>query len=302
MNTDTLSNPYVTEPRSRVKTMLRLLVLAPMVCGAWAFAQPQPGLVAGEEIIGVGLVLSSQGAGLTVIDVVPGSPAGASKLFHENDRILAVGQGEEPAQLVGEKSLTEAVGLMRGKIGSSVRITVRPDGGDEHDAYEVLLKRERLNLARAVAPDGEAPPAGADAPAAALEFAFERLPGGEADKLSNYRGKIVVLGLWATWSAPCEGAITELQGMAGKYKDLTDKVVFITMSMDGGKEKPSAWLKEKGWARTINGRAARESLAALKVNSAPAIYVIGSDGRVLVENPRMTPEMLEDMIKPLVKN
>jgi thiol-disulfide isomerase/thioredoxin len=287
--------------------MLRLLAMAPILFGAFAFAQPppqpQPESVVIEEIVGVGLALYSDNGAIVVNEVIPNSPAVASKLFHESDRILAVGQGEEPAQSLDGKSVGEAVGMMRGKKGSSVRITVLPKGGDEHDIYEVLLKRERLNTAWKLAGGGqESPPDAAAPPAAALELGFERLPGGEADKLSNYRGRIVVLEFWGTWSDPCQAAVAEIQGVAGKFKEFADKVAFITVSMDGGKEKPIARLKEKGWLQTMNGWAARDALTAFQIHAAPSIYVIGPDGRILAENPRMTPETLEDMIKPLLKN
>jgi thiol-disulfide isomerase/thioredoxin len=48
-------------------------------------------------------------------------------------------------------------------------------------------------------------------------------------KLSDFKGKIVILDFWATWCPPCRAAIPDLIDIQKKYKN---KVVVIGISLD----------------------------------------------------------------------
>ena len=58
---------------------------------------------------------------------------------------------------------------------------------------------------------------------------------GQRVRLSDYRGKVVVLNFWATWCAPCAAEIPMLV-QAEKYYN-SKGVVFIAASVDDGKSK-----------------------------------------------------------------
>src|SRR5580704_18781688 len=53
---------------------------------------------------------------------------------------------------------------------------------------------------------------------------------GERVRLSDYRGKVVVLNFWATWCAPCRDEIPMLVEMEKEYR--SRGVVFIGASLD----------------------------------------------------------------------
>ncbi|MDR0641376.1 MAG: TlpA family protein disulfide reductase [Treponema sp.] len=72
-----------------------------------------------------------------------------------------------------------------------------------------------------------APPAGADELAAgrkAPDFTFTA-PGGRTVKLSDYRGKPLVLHFWATWCGPCIRELPLIAALAAKSQDLTSLAV-----------------------------------------------------------------------------
>ncbi len=87
---------------------------------------------------------------------------------------------------------------------------------------------------------------------AALAVAAEpkRLPdlvftdaAGNARALSHWRGRTVLLNLWATWCVPCRKempALDELQGKLGSESFEVVAVNIDTRNLD----KPKAWLKE----------------------------------------------------------
>ena len=76
-------------------------------------------------------------------------------------------------------------------------------------------------------------------PAAALQDTLVDLQGNSATiekVLSNYKGKIVVLDLWATWCGDCIKNIPSLKTLHDKNPD----VAFVYLSMDRTSE---AWKK-----------------------------------------------------------
>jgi thiol-disulfide isomerase/thioredoxin len=60
---------------------------------------------------------------------------------------------------------------------------------------------------------------------------------GQQVRLSDYRGKVVVLNFWATWCAPCAAEIPMLVQAEKYYKP--KGVVFIAASVDARKSKKS---------------------------------------------------------------
>ena len=52
---------------------------------------------------------------------------------------------------------------------------------------------------------------------------------GKTIKLSDYKGKIVIIDFWATWCPPCRRGIPDLVSIQNEYKN---KVVVIGISLD----------------------------------------------------------------------
>jgi carboxyl-terminal processing protease len=78
---------------------------------------------------GIGALLGEDNGFIKVFDIITGSPAWIQGILKVEDVILKVGQGDdEPVDIVG-MSVADAARLVRGRKGSTVRLTVRkPDG------------------------------------------------------------------------------------------------------------------------------------------------------------------------------
>ncbi len=77
--------------------------------------------------------------------------------------------------------------------------------------------------------DAYAPPPGTPAAVVfpdAPDFAFETLDGA-AHRLSDFRGRTVLINVWATWCAPCVVEMPELVQLAAR-----ENLVFIALSVD----------------------------------------------------------------------
>jgi len=78
---------------------------------------------------GIGASLQLVDDYVTVLSILPGGPAAASDQLSANDRIIAVGQGREGAlaDVIGWR-LDDVVQLIRGPVGSIVRLQILPAG------------------------------------------------------------------------------------------------------------------------------------------------------------------------------
>jgi len=92
---------------------------------------------------GIGAQLTQDDNGVKIASIQPGGAAWKSGLLVVNDVIVKIAQGaEEPVDVTGYET-TEAVKLIRGDLGTEVRLTVRkPDGNTK----VVSLIREKIVL------------------------------------------------------------------------------------------------------------------------------------------------------------
>ncbi len=88
---------------------------------------------------------------------------------------------------------------------------------------------------------GSGPATLAGAPA--VSYPIKRLDGA-TDALDRYRGKVVVLNLWATWCAPCRDETPALERL---YEENRSRGL-VVLGVDQGEsaEKASAFAKEFG--------------------------------------------------------
>jgi thiol-disulfide isomerase/thioredoxin len=104
---------------------------------------------------------------------------------------------------------------------------------------------------------------------------------GTVTPIESFRGKTVLIDLWATWCAPCVAALPALAKLAeeGKEKGL----VLIAVDRDEDPNKAAAYLKEKGLALTNfhDGDGQIESM--LGPSPLPRDLIIDRVGRVVVD-------------------
>jgi thiol-disulfide isomerase/thioredoxin len=72
--------------------------------------------------------------------------------------------------------------------------------------------------------------------------------GGAPRKLADFRGRTVLLNLWATWCVPCRKEMPALDALQAKLGDDTFQVVAVNIDTRNP-DKPKAWLDEVGVKR-----------------------------------------------------
>lgn len=93
---------------------------------------------------GIGAVLQSEDSFTKVVSLIAGGPAEMDGRLKPADRILGVGQDDDPLQDVVGWRLDEVVQLIRGPKGSQVRLEVQ--SGDDGPHREIVLIRDRVQL------------------------------------------------------------------------------------------------------------------------------------------------------------
>lgn len=73
----------------------------------------------------------------------------------------------------------------------------------------------------------------------AIDFAYESSEG-ETIALSDFKGKVVYLDVWATWCGPCLAEFPSSKVLKAEYED-RDDIVFMYVSIDDLKDKEK-WL------------------------------------------------------------
>lgn len=126
---------------------------------------------------------------------------------------------------------------------------------------------------------------------------------GNMVSLSDFKGKVVVIDVWATWCAPCIEQVPfliKLEKELHKEKDL----IFLSISVDKNKDKQK-WLnmikdKNMGGVHIITdgfGKVTND----YKIEGIPRFMIINKDGTIYNSNaPRPSDPAMKDMLIKLL--
>ncbi len=110
----------------------------------------------------------------------------------------------------------------------------------------------------------------------AIDFALKSLDG-ESVRLSELRGKIVILDFWATWCGPCRSELPTVNKLAERFKD--KDVVFLGIN-DEGAGTVKSFNKKYNYTLTTLEDKEDKVYRAYRANAIPSVFVIGKDGTV----------------------
>ncbi len=149
-------------------------------------------------------------------------------------------------------------------VASEPQLSVRPapDGPAIIAPYSQILET-----------DGAVPQIGRVAP----DFKFV-LENGEEIKLSDYRGRKVILNFWASWCAPCKAEMPDLQSVYMAHRE--QGVVILAINKEEDLATVAQFAKEMGLSFPIIANEDGDISRQYGALGLPTTYFINSDGTV----------------------
>ncbi len=137
----------------------------------------------------------------------------------------------------------------------------------------------------------------------AINFTYNDIDGKEVS-LSDFKGKLVLIDVWATWCGPCKAEIPHLKTLIDDY-DGKD-IVFMSVSVDEKKdfEKWEQFVKDEALTgvQLFAGGFGSDIARLNGINSIPRFMLIDKDGNVISkDSPRPSSKELRVLIDSYLK-
>ena len=126
---------------------------------------------------------------------------------------------------------------------------------------------------------------------------------GHTVRLSDYRGKVVLLDFWATWCGPCKIEIPWFQEFERQYKDKGFAVIGVAMDEEGWNVvKPFAQHMSINYRVVVGDDAIGDLYANGGIDALPTTFLIDRGGRIASIHVGLSSKSdFEDDIQELLK-
>jgi thiol-disulfide isomerase/thioredoxin len=120
-----------------------------------------------------------------------------------------------------------------------------------------------------------------------LQFSLRRVDGSGPVKLSESRGKVMILNFWTTWCAYCNQMETMLADVRAKFSG-RDDVIFLAVNADEDESLVAPFLQDQkpGGVLVFADGAG----LAFKVESIPTVLVLDKAGKITYRTQGFAPE------------
>ncbi|GIO04202.1 hypothetical protein J31TS6_02300 [Brevibacillus reuszeri] len=134
----------------------------------------------------------------------------------------------------------------------------------------------------------------------APDFELQALHGGQM-KLSELRGKKVIVNLWATWCPPCRAEMPDMQSFYEENKEKGVVILGVNLtSTETNPEAVSSFVEAYGITFPILMDVDKQVSNVYKAISIPTSFIIDSKG--VIQNKFIGPmnqEMMENMLSAI---
>lgn len=104
---------------------------------------------------------------------------------------------------------------------------------------------------------------------------------GNPVKLSDYRGKVVMIDFWASWCNICVKAIPEVKEIYDKYSDKDFEIISVSVDHNEEEWKQALTAYSMNWVHVFDEKApSKNNVSSIKykVSGIPTVVIIDKDG------------------------
>ena len=98
--------------------------------------------------------------------------------------------------------------------------------------------------------------------------------------LTDYRGKVVLLNIWATWCPPCREEMPSIQALHETFRARGFTVVAVSIDQAGDEQKIRDFVKEYGLTFEVLHDPAGSIQQIYQTTGVPENFLIGADGTI----------------------
>ena len=106
---------------------------------------------------------------------------------------------------------------------------------------------------------------------------------GKTVKLSDYRGKVVVLNFWASWCPPCKAEMPDLDQIAAELSVDQFGILLAVNMTEGSREtesKARAYIEDNRFSMRVLLDEDGNAADAYSITSIPTTFIIDQEGRI----------------------
>jgi thiol-disulfide isomerase/thioredoxin len=106
---------------------------------------------------------------------------------------------------------------------------------------------------------------------------------GSTSKVADYRGKVLLLNMWATWCGPCRAEMPALVKMQDEHRDKGFEIIGLNTDDGDTKEMIEKFAKEMNLNYTLVWAPTEQQAALLKISNfdgIPQSFVVDRDGKL----------------------
>ncbi len=115
---------------------------------------------------------------------------------------------------------------------------------------------------------------------------------GKEVKLSDYRGKPVVINFWTTWCYYCKEEMPTFDKLCKEYGDIQFLMVNATDNVSETVQVAQKFKEDSGYSFPVFFDTNQEAVSAYGITSYPQSYFVDKDGRLIARQPGMMNEEL----------
>lgn len=128
---------------------------------------------------------------------------------------------------------------------------------------------------------------------------------GKKIKLSDYRGKVVVLNFWASWCGPCMQMVPHERSLLERLKGKRFAVVGVNGDNDRSAARKAAEKNQMSWESFWSGGSEKGIAAQWNVHGWPTVFVLDAKGVIRLKfggyGGKWTDEMLDKVVDRLMQ-